>query len=109
MKRSILLTILIAFSTLTVVALSHHGYWGIIEPHFKSFGAAQVLADLTIALSLFLVWMWRDATAVGRNPWPWIILTLVAGSIGPLVYLLTRKPRMQASDASPNIGLRPAA
>jgi hypothetical protein len=109
MQRSILLTILIAFSTLTAVALWHHGYWGIIEPHFKSFGAAQVLTDLTIALSIFLVWMWRDAAATGRNPWPWIVLTVVAGSIGPLVYLLTRKSAKQASDARPSIVMRPAA
>ena len=48
-------------------------------------------AALVIALGLFLVWMWRDAKAAGRNPWPWLVLTLVAGSIGPLIYLLGRK------------------
>ena len=41
-----------------------------------------------IALGLFLVWMWRDAKAEGRNPWPWILITLATGSIGPLIYLL---------------------
>lgn len=91
MQRILLIIVLIAFSALTAVALWHHGYWGIIEPHFQSFGAAQVLADLVIALSLFMVWMWRDAKATGRNPWPWIVLTLVAGSISPLIYLLSRK------------------
>jgi len=96
MQRIFLLITLIAFSALTAVALWQHGYWGIIEPHFKSFGAAQVLADLTIALSLFMVWMWRDAKATGRNPWPWIVLTLVAGSISPLIYLLSRKTTKDA-------------
>jgi hypothetical protein len=90
MQRIFLIVILIAFSALTVMALWRHGYWGIIEPHFQSWGGAQVFTDLAIALSLFLVWMWRDARARGRNPWPWLALTIVAGSIGPLIYLLGR-------------------
>lgn len=92
MQRIVLVLTLVAFAALTALALWHHGYWGIFEPLFKSFGAAQVLADLVIALGLFLVWMWRDARATGRNPWPWLALTLVAGSIGALLYLLSRQP-----------------
>ncbi len=91
MIRSLTIGVLLAFSTLSAVALWHHGYWGIIEPHFQSFGGAQVFADLVIALSLFMIWMWRDARATGRNPWPWLVLTLAAGSIGPLLYLLGRQ------------------
>jgi len=91
MIRGLLLVILILFLALTVAALWQHGYWGIIEPHFQSFGAAQVFADLVIALSLFLVWMWQDAERLGRNPWPWLVGTLATGSIAPLVYLITRK------------------
>jgi hypothetical protein len=91
MQRTVLTATLIAFLALTAVALFQHGYWGIIVPHFQSSGGAQVFVDLVIALGLFLVWMWRDAKAAGRNPWPWLVLTLVAGSIGPLIYLLGRK------------------
>lgn len=90
-----LLCILAAFAVLTGLALWHHGYWGILEPHFRSFGAAQVLADLVIALGLFLVWMWRDAKQSGRNPWPWLLVTLVAGSFGPLLYLLARRDQSE--------------
>ncbi len=49
-----------------------------------------MLADLVIALVLVLVWMWRDAKAIRRNPWPWIVATLTTGSFGPLIYWLTR-------------------
>jgi hypothetical protein len=91
MTRSILILILIPFSVLSAIALWQHGYWGILEPHFKTFGAGQVLADLVIALTLVMAWMWRDAKATGRNIWPWLIATLILGSFGPLVYLLTRR------------------
>jgi Terpene cyclase DEP1 len=90
LQRLFVLVVLIAFSALTTVALWRHGYWGIIEPHFQSAGGAQVFTDLVIALSLVVIWMWRDAKAAGRNPWPWIVLTLVVGSIGPLLYLCVR-------------------
>ena len=90
MQRVLLIITLLAFGALSAVALWQHGYWGILAPHFQSFGAAQVLADLVIALTLVMVWMWHDAKASGRNVWPWVVLTLVAGSFGPLLYLLTR-------------------
>jgi hypothetical protein len=88
--RAVLLVVLISFSILTAIALWHHGYWGILEPHFKTFGAGQVLADLAIALSLMLVWMWRDAKDKGRSFLPWFVLTLIFGSFGPLLYLITQ-------------------
>jgi len=94
MTRTILTATLVAFSALTAMALWRHGYWGIIQPQFESFGTAQVLADLVIALTLAMVWMWQDAKRAGRNVWPWIALTLAAGAFGPLLYLLTRKPAM---------------
>ncbi len=91
MPRTVLILILIPFSVLSTIALWQHGYWGLFEPHFKTFGGGQVLADLVIALTLVMVWMWRDAKATGRTVWPWIVATLILGSFGPLVYLLTRK------------------
>ena len=92
MQRPLLILTLLLFGALSAVALWQHGYWGIIAPHFQSFGGGQVLADLVIALTLVMVWMWHDAKAAGRNPWPWIVATLVVGSLSPLLYLLTRKP-----------------
>jgi hypothetical protein len=90
MQRVLLTITLLAFGALSAEAMWQHGYWGILAPHFESFGGAQVLVDLVIALTLVMVWMWKDAQASGRNVWPWIVFTLVAGSFGPLLYLLTR-------------------
>lgn len=92
MQRILLTITLILFGALSAVALWQHGLWGIIAPLFQSFGAAQVFADLLIALVMVMVWMWHDARTTGRNVWPWIVATLALGSFGPLVYLLTRKP-----------------
>lgn len=97
MQRSLIALILVPFGILTAVALWQYGYWGILAPHFQSSGEAQVLADLVIALSLVLVWLWKDAQATGRNPWPWVIATLTAGSFGPLLYLLTRESNKNSS------------
>jgi hypothetical protein len=88
MQRILLIVILLAFSALTVLALIHHGVTGIFSHQFVNLAGMQVFLDLVIALALFLVWMWRDARAAGRNPWPWLLLTLVVGSIGPLIYLI---------------------
>ena len=92
MQRALIVLTLVFFGILTAAALWQHGYWGIVAPHFQSLGAAQVFVDLVIALVLVMTWMWRDARAAGRNPWPWIVATLLLGSFGPLVYLLTRRP-----------------
>ncbi len=96
MQRSLIILTLIPFAALSGVALWQYGYWGIISPHFQNFGAAQVLADLLIALVLAIVWMWQDAKTIGRNPWPWLMATLILGSFGPLVYLLTRPSGSQS-------------
>ncbi len=97
MQRTLLLITIILFGSLSAVALWRHGFWGIIAPHFQSFGAGQVFADLVIALTLAMIWMWHDAKATGRNVWPWIVATLALGSFGPLFYLLTRKSTANAS------------
>jgi hypothetical protein len=91
MPRILLIVALLLFGGVTAAALWQHGYWGILAPHFQSWGGAQVLMDLVISLTLVLCWLWRDARACQRNPWPWLLATLVVGSFGPLLYLLTRR------------------
>ena len=91
MARILLVVTLVLFGALTSVAVWHHGYRGIFETMFQSWAGVQVLVDLVITLVLVLVWMWRDAQVLKRSVWPYVLITLVAGSFGPLLYLLTRK------------------
>lgn len=92
-RKLILAFILIAFSIQGVYVLSQVGYWNIWIHNLNHVAGQQVFADLLISLSLGMVWMWHDAKASGRYVWPWIALTLAAGSLGPLIYLLTSKSK----------------
>ena len=89
----ILVLVIAAFGVLTALALMDVGYFGILEPHFKSWGGAQVFFDLVIACLLACIWMSHDAPQRGLSAWPFILITLVAGSFGPLTYLVVRQLR----------------
>ncbi len=89
--RSVLVVLLLPFAALTAVAVWQHGVVGIFAGQLQTSAGLQVLVDLAIALGLVLVWMWRDARARGRRFWPWLLLTLAAGSFGPLLYLLAQR------------------
>lgn len=88
-SRSLLLiVVMLAFGALTSLALVEHGYLGIIEYHFPSSAGWQVGADLVIVCTLAMLWMISDARRSGRNPWPYVLITLFLGSFGPMLYLL---------------------
>ncbi len=92
----VLLFVLAAFGVLTALALMDVGFLGILEPHFRSWGGAQVFVDLVIACLLACIWMIGDARERGMSAWPFVLLTLVAGSFGPLLYLVVREVRSTA-------------
>ncbi len=91
MSRILIVITLILFGALTALAVWQDGITGIFASILDSFGSAQIYVDLVIALVLIMVWIWGDAKATGRNPWPWIVATLLVGSFSPLLYLLSRK------------------
>jgi len=92
----VLLIVLAAFGALTALALLDVGFLGILEPHFRSWGGAQVFVDLVIACLLACIWMIGDARERGVSAWPFVLITLVAGSFGPLLYLVVREVRATA-------------
>jgi hypothetical protein len=89
------------FGALTAVALADVGILGIFRPHFQAWGPAQVFADLVILAVLACFWMVSDARDCGLNPWPFVVLTVLAGSFGPLFYLVLRELRADARGAPP--------
>ncbi len=100
-RMIVLLVVIALFGLLTTFALADVGYFGILEPHFQSWGGAQVFADLVIACLLACFWMVGDARARGGNPWPYVAITLVLGSFGVLFYLVARELRAEAPRTVP--------
>lgn len=86
-RRNLALILLVPLLILTIYAIQQVGYVGIFDYHRHSPAGWQVFTDLVIALVLVFVWMVPEAKRTGRNPWPWVIITLILGSIGPLLYL----------------------
>ena len=92
-RQSLAIIILIPFLALSAYALIDVGYIGLFEYQLESSAGWQVLTDLVIALVLLLTWLIPEAKRQGRNPWPWVAITLFLGSIGPLLYLAFSKSK----------------
>ncbi|MDH0863048.1 DUF2834 domain-containing protein [Mitsuaria sp. GD03876] len=101
MLKISLALVLAAFGAYSMVAIAELGYVGLWMSLFERLGSRQALADLVIACVLLLGYLWRDAQATGRRFWPYAVLTLAAGSIGPLLYLLLA-PRASGAAARPS-------
>lgn len=97
-KTAVLMFVLLDFAALSGWAIYEIGYLGIFAAGFAGPGAIQVLADLVIVCGLACVWMITDARRHRGNAWPYVLITLFAGSFGPLLYLLQRQ-RFMASRA----------
>lgn len=89
----ILVAVVLGFGALTVAALMETGYLGVFEMHLKSWAGLQVLTDLVIMGLLVCIWMVLDGPRHRLNPWPFVLITLVIGSFGPLFYLIVRELR----------------
>jgi uncharacterized membrane protein YqjE len=92
----LLLLVTAAFGVLTAIALADVGYLGIFLPHFQAWGPAQVFADLVILAVLGCVWMVADSRESGIPAWPFVAVTLAAGSFGVLFYLIWREAKAAA-------------
>ena len=91
MRTLILLAVFAAFGAYSLYAMWQVGYLGIWEAGLAGPGSLQVLMDLVIACVLISGWMIGDARARGLAAWPFVLITLAAGSFGPLLYLLYRE------------------
>ena len=90
-KKVLAIILLIPFSALSAYAVFKVGYIGIFDYHRHSPAGWQVFADLVIACILCLAWLIPEAKRNGRNPIPFVVVTLFLGSFGPLLYIATDK------------------
>ena len=91
--RLLAIALLVPFTALTAYTIYDIGVLAVFEHQMASSGGWLVFVDLAIALLFIMIWMVPDARPTGRNPWPYIVITLIAGSFGPLFYLALSKPR----------------
>ncbi len=89
-KKIVLAMVLADFAALTGYAVYVSGLQGFFDLVLANWATTTVFADLVIALSLVATWMWSDARSRGVSPVPYIALTAMLGSVGPLVYLIRR-------------------
>jgi hypothetical protein len=92
--------VLVLFAAQTLKVLAGMGYIGFLESINLNDATRLTFADLAIALTLVLVWIYRDAAAAGRRFWPYAVVTLLFGSAGPLAYLLLAAATQCAAPAS---------
>ncbi|RZL39932.1 MAG: DUF2834 domain-containing protein [Rubrivivax sp.] len=86
--RTILVITLAAFGAFSLYAMWEVGLLDIWQAGMASVGAWQVLLDLIVMSFIALGFIVRDARQTGRTVWPFAVLTIAAGSFGPLLYLL---------------------
>ncbi len=89
-KQIALSVVLADFAALTAYAVYQYGYLGVFAILMANSATWLAIVDLTIALTMVLAWMWNDARERGTSFVPYAVLTLVFGSVGPLLYLIRR-------------------
>ena len=108
-KQIVLGLVLAVFGFETAWALANFGFVGFWEELLaSSFATYLVVADLVIALSLVMAWMWSDARERGVTVWPYLVVTLLLGSIGPLAYLIRREAAQKGTAGAPKRVAQPA-
>ena len=90
LQRVVLIGVIGAFGAFTTAAIVEHGLVGFLEEIIQNMATLQVLIDLSIVATLVLIWMYRDSRGSGPPFLPYALLTVAAGSFGPLGYLLHR-------------------
>ena len=95
--RPALIIALVVLAIPTIAAFLVDGPLSFPNAIVASWASIQIYIDLVIAILIFLVWLHRDAKEAGRNPWPWIIASLIVGSFAPLLYLLLYKSDAKVS------------
>lgn len=100
------------FVALTAYAVFTEGYFAFVPASITfatgSAWGAQVIVDFLIALGVALGFVIVDARQRGLAAWPFVVITLGLGSIGPLAYLIHRERVAAAQPARRHTAVQPA-
>lgn len=84
------LAVLALFGAYSVWVVAGQGLSGLVAVVSAEPWALQVLLDLVIACSFAVGWLVHDARRRSIAAWPFVIATLLVGSIGLLGYVVWR-------------------
>ena len=87
-KQWVIAFVLADFVALNAYVLIQYGYMAAMREVVSTVPGILVLVDLTIALTMVGIWMWNDAKRRGVAVVPYLVVGLIFGSVGPLLYLL---------------------
>ena len=82
--------VLAGFGAFSVWVVASQGYFGFLALAGREPWALQMLLDLVIAATFASGWMIADARRRRITVWPYLVLTVVLGSIGILAYGVRR-------------------
>ena len=96
-QRVLLSAVILAFGAFTTAVVVEYGFAGFADEVKQNIATLQVLIDLSIVATLFLIWMYKDSRTSAVPFLPYAAITILAGSFGPLLYLwhLTWRPAGQ--------------
>ena len=102
--RATWLTLLIAFAALNAWALASAGWDGLVT-YFTTMGPIDLVAavDLILALLVGIVLVVRNAHQRSISSGPYVLLTVLTGSLGLLGYL-ARHGAADPAESTPAIG-----
>lgn len=90
-KLALPLVALVAFTIYTLLVATEHGLWALVPLHMVGGWPTQVFIDLVLALSGFLALAVPDARRRGIDVRPFVVATVLLGSIGMLAYIVRRQ------------------
>lgn len=83
--------LLVPFLALTAYVLATVGLVGFYAEMLRSASTVLASTDLTLSLGLIAFWMYGDARETGTPFLPYLVVTVVIGVAGPLLYLVHRE------------------
>ncbi len=82
--------VLAVFAAYSLWVIAGHGVLGFVTLALREPWAMQLLVDLAIACTFAVGWMAHDARKHGIVLWPFVVATVLVGSIGLLGYVVWR-------------------